>query len=67
MKFIDVRHPFFNPLWRRVATVGVTGIWALFELLTGSVGWAILFGAIAAWCAYEFFVTWQPQPKEDKE
>ncbi len=67
MKLIDVRHPFFNPLWRRAATVGLAGGWALFELVTGSVGWAILFGGVAGWCAYEFFVTWTPQPEEDKE
>ena len=59
-KFFDLRHPFFNPLWRRVLTVAVSGGWAVVELVSGSPGWAIMFGAVAAWCAYEFFVNWEP-------
>lgn len=67
MKFFDLQHAFFNPLWRRLATVAVAGGWALFELATGSPGWAILFGALAIWCAYAFFVIWEPQAGENEE
>lgn len=67
MRVFDLRHPFFNPLWRRVGTVAIAGGWALVELLGGNPGWAILFGGVAAWCAYEFFVTWTPQPDPRKE
>lgn len=61
----DLRLPFFKPLWIRIATVVVTLGWALFELLTGSVGWAILFGAAGFYAGYGFFVTWCP-PEEDE-
>ncbi len=53
-KLFDLRHPFFLPLWRRAATVALAGGWALFELVTNSVGWAIMFGAVAVYCVYEF-------------
>lgn len=58
---LNIRHPFFLPLWRRIATTGFTGAWALFELSGGNVFWAILFGAAALWCAYEFFVVFDPE------
>lgn len=57
---LGIRHPFFLPLWRRVATVLACGGWALFELLGGNTGWAVLFGAIGALCAFEFFVVFNP-------
>jgi len=60
-KLLDLQHPFFVPLWRRVATVVVIWGWAGFELITGSPGWAILFGAVAAYCSYEFFVNFNPK------
>lgn len=64
---LNVKHPLFNPLWRRVLVVGVTGCWTVFELVNGNVFWAMLFGAAAVWCAYEFFWTWEHQepPKDD--
>jgi len=59
-KLFDLRHPFFAPRATRVVTVAVAGGWGLFELSTGNVGWAVLFGAVAAYCAYEFFVVFDP-------
>jgi len=67
LKLFDLRHPFFLPHWRRVATTGVTGVWALFELVSGSLGWAMLFGGISAYCAYEFFVIFDPEHYREKE
>ncbi|WP_254868516.1 hypothetical protein [Phaeobacter sp. HF9A] len=60
----DLRHPFFNPLWRRVLTVVMASGWALVELATGSPGWALMFGAVGAWAAYALLLTWTPV--EDK-
>lgn len=53
---LDVDHPFFRPLWRRLLTVFLPLAWALFELVTGSVGWAMLFGATGLYAGYAFFV-----------
>lgn len=55
MKLIDASHPFFRPLWRRVAVVVACLGWGLLELLSGSPGWAILFSGIGLVAAYEFF------------
>lgn len=53
MKFLDADHPFFAASWRRWATAIVPAAWAAFELWGGNPGWAIMFGAAAA---YAFWV-----------
>lgn len=60
----DLQVPFFQPLWRRIVTAGVTLGWASFELLTGAVAWAMLFGAMGVYAFYQFFIVWDP--KDDK-
>lgn len=60
MKFLDVQHPFFRPLWRRVAVVAVCLGWAVFEIVTGSPFFAILFGSVGLYCAYQFFIVFNP-------
>ncbi len=67
MKFFDLRQPFFLPTWRRAATVGVLGLWTLVEVMGGNTGWAILFGAICAYCTYEFFIAFDPANYQDRE
>ena len=63
----NIRVPFFKPLWIRVLTTAVTLGWALFELATGNPGWAMLFGAVGVWCAYEFFVVFDPDNYKDDD
>lgn len=53
---LDVNHPFFRPLWRRVLTVVLPLAWAGVEIATGSVGWGMLFGAAGLYAGYQFFV-----------
>ncbi|MFW2544881.1 hypothetical protein ACN2XU_19785 [Primorskyibacter sp. 2E107] len=65
MKLIDVQLPFFRPLWRRVVTVAVCILWALFELSMGNSGWALAFGAIGLYCAYQFFIAFDPPSDPD--
>lgn len=65
-KLFDVQHPFFIPLWRRVAVVALTLGWALFELTAGSPVWAMLFGAAGIYCAHQFFIAFDPKDPEDK-
>ncbi len=55
MKFFDLNHPFFKPLWIRILVTGIALGWAVIEAMTGEPFWAILFGAAAAWCAHSFF------------
>lgn len=67
MKFIDARHPFFRPLWRRVAVVAVCLGWALFEFASGAPFWGILFGALGLWAVYEFFVAGVDAPSDRED
>lgn len=59
MRLLDPNHPMFQRPWVRWATVLVPGIWALGEFLTGSPGWGLLFGAAAAYAAWELFLNRQ--------
>ncbi len=60
-KFFDLDHPFFRPLWLRVLVVAACLGWAAVELVTGSPGWAIAFGALGLYSAYRFFVSFDPR------
>ncbi|MDG1378249.1 MAG: hypothetical protein P8P56_14835 [Yoonia sp.] len=64
-KFFNLRLPFFLPLWRRVLTTGVLTGWTGVEIWGQNMGWAILFGACAAYTAYEFFIAFDPINYED--
>lgn len=61
----DIQHPFFNPLWRRIAVTTVCALWGLYEWSQDAQIWAILFGAIAVYCAHQFFWAWQPSSLDD--
>ena len=61
MKLLDTDHPFFRPLWIRVAVVAVAAGWGGFELWTGSPWWGALFLAFAALSAWGFFVDFDPE------
>lgn len=62
--FLDLRHPWFRPLWRRVLVVAICLGWAAFELAGGAPFWAILFGAAGLYAAWSFFVAWQDPPED---
>ena len=67
MKFIDASHPFFRPLWRRVAVVAFCLGWALVEFTSGAPFWGIIFGALGLWAAYEFFVAGGDAPSDEED
>lgn len=64
MPLIDASHPFFRPLWRRIAVVAACLGWALIEIITGSPGWAMLFGAAGLYAAYVLLIASQPEDGE---
>ena len=66
MKFFDLNHPFFIPLWRRIVTVGVAASWGVFEILMGATGWGMVFLGLAAFAFYGFFIAFDP-PKDGPE
>jgi len=55
-KLIDLEHPFFKPVWVRIAVVAVCVLWGLFELSQGNGLWAVVFIGMGAICGYRFSV-----------
>lgn len=64
---IDLRHPFFRPLWRRVAVVVVCLAWGAFEFATGSVFWGTVFAGVGVVCAWQFFTDFDPDNGSDHQ
>ncbi len=68
----DHEHPFFRPLWRRVAVVVVCAAWSIFEFATGANFWGMIAAAFTAYAAWQFFYLYKPvdpaaPPSETKE
>ena len=64
MKLLDASHPFFNPLWRRIAVVVFALGWAAFEYSLGETVWALFFGAIGLYCAWALLLAYEPAKDE---
>lgn len=60
--FLDPDHPMFSRAWVRWATTLAPLAWAGFELFTGYVGWAILFGATGAYAGWKLIIQGPTQP-----
>ncbi len=67
MKLFDLQVPFFKPLWIRIAVTAFCFGWTVFELVSGSPFWAILFGAMGVYCAHQFFVAFDPKDPEEED
>ena len=63
-KAFNVQSTFFIPIWRRIFVVAACAAWGLFEFAMGEPIWALLFIAIAAYCAHQFFIVFDPDDKE---
>lgn len=61
MKIFDTDDAFFKPLWIRIAIVAVSAGWATFEWTQGETFWAMLFGAVAAYAVWSFFIAFRPR------
>lgn len=60
MRLLDTDHPFFRPLWIRIATFGFTAAWTIFELWNGAILWACVVGALAMMSFHGFFIDFNP-------
>lgn len=59
MKSKETDHPFYRPLWRRIAIVAVVTAWFLYELLVGQDGfWTMLSGAMLGYAVWIFLISW---------
>ena len=55
LKSLELRHPFFIQLWRRVLLVILLVFWSVIEGLMGNQVWALLVGSIGIYSIYVFF------------
>lgn len=67
MGLFDFNHPFFKPLWLRIAIVVVCLGWGAFEFVAGAAFWGTVFCAVGALAAYGFFVTFAPREPDDTQ
>lgn len=65
-RLLDLDHPFFRPLWIRIAVVAVCLGWAAFEFVGGSPFWGVLFGGIGLYCARVFFLVDAPATDDEE-
>ncbi|RUW58530.1 DUF3329 domain-containing protein [Mesorhizobium sp. M7A.F.Ca.US.008.03.1.1] len=56
----DSEHPFFRPLWRRVAIVAVCVIWSIIEFATGTPFWGMIALGFAGYAVWQFFYLYKP-------
>ena len=56
----DYEHPFFRPLWRRVAIVAACLVWSGLEYFGGSPTWSLIALAFAAYGGWQFFYLYKP-------
>lgn len=56
----DNEHPFFRPLWRRIAVVAACFIWAGIEYIGGSPTWTMMALAFGLYGVWQFFYAYKP-------
>jgi len=52
---LDLNHEWFRPLWRRVLVTAVTLGWGIYEFISATPSWGVLFVALGIWCGWCFF------------
>lgn len=55
----DMQHPWFKPVWRRALMVAICAAVALWDLSNGEYVWALIFGGMAGYAIYVFFIAWE--------
>ena len=55
LKSLELRHPFFVPIWRRVLLVLILGFWTIIEGLLGNQIWTLFVAGICLYSIYVFF------------
>ncbi|WP_182083956.1 DUF3329 domain-containing protein [Aureimonas sp. ME7] len=61
----DAQHPFFRPLWRRVAVVATCVVWAGVEFAVGDPMFGVMTGAIGAYGAWVFLLNYKPAAPDE--
>jgi hypothetical protein len=67
MKISERDHPFYRPLWRRIAIVAVVAAWAAWEVFyTGEGLWTVISLFFLGYAVWMFFITYKPSDNEQK-
>ena len=61
----NVQSAFFVPVWRRVLVVAICTLWTIVEFVNGDPFWAFLIGAVAMYCAHQFFIAFDPVDEKE--
>jgi hypothetical protein len=56
----EAEHPFYRPLWVRIAITAAVIGWSILEWVNDEPIWGALTAAIAAWAIWMFFITYDP-------
>lgn len=67
MKLFDLDHPFFLPLWRRVAVVVACLIWAAVEWLTGAPFWGLIALGLAGYSGWMLLIAFDAEAAAKKQ
>lgn len=67
MKLTDQQHPFYKPLWRRVAIVAAIAAWFAYEaIFVGEPFWLAISGGVLAYGLWTFLWNWPGEPDGPK-
>ena len=59
MALIDQKHPFFQPLWRRIAIIAAVAVWLGFEVFyTKDTLWMSVATVMLIYGVWSFFLNW---------
>ncbi len=64
---IDPAHPFYRPLWVRLAIVGVVVLMTIWEIARGDGFWMVISLALAIYCANVLLIRYRPSEEEQAE
>ncbi len=58
-------HPFYNPLWRRIAIVACVAVWFGLEIFSWHDGmWTTIAGATLVYCIWQFLFAYPQVEKK---
>lgn len=63
----DSEHPFFRPLWRRIAVLVVCLVWAAIEFVGGASTWGVIALIFATYAVWQFFFRYTPPTEPDNK
>jgi hypothetical protein len=59
---IEPGHPFYKPLWRRIAIVAVCALWLIFEVvISKSSLWMVIAGALLIYTGWTLLFAWKDE------